>query len=320
MYQRPQKNNTDIRPKTRNEAIIEIVGMFAVNWPRYDNATWPPQMCKLLRATFKTTHPNTIIKAGWHVLQKMTDDYPPSMGKIVKFMQSFIGSGAAKSPKAEQCHKCNAGFILVSFWTLKNNVKYQESAQCACDCDYGKKRQSLTVPFRDFISLNSKYPNRYIANRFETWQKDLGLWVQGETYKFDEIPTYDEHTVRNNSKDLPPLSYNEIGLDEKIKQRRKQLHIGETREQKAERLSNIGIEMQKAIKQLANQMSIPVPNDFEQLEHQDDDDSISDDSTEDMAKTNIDHQHQQTHDIQDEPEQTNDIEFDLKWSTYGGSL
>ena len=70
MYQR-QTNNTDIKPKTRNEAIIEIVGMFAVNWPRYDNDSWPQQMAKLLRASFKTTHPNTIIKAGWHVLQNV---------------------------------------------------------------------------------------------------------------------------------------------------------------------------------------------------------------------------------------------------------
>ena len=61
--------------------------------------------------------------------------------------------------------------------------------------------------------------------------------------------------MRNSSQDLPPLSYNEIGLDETIKKRREQLHIGESREQKAERLSNIGVEMQKAIKQLANKMS-----------------------------------------------------------------
>ena len=315
MYQRPQKNNTDIKPKTRNEAITEIVGMFAVNWPRYDNDSWPQQMAKLLRASFKTTHPNTIIKAGWHVLQKMTDDYPPSMGKIVKFMESFIGSGAAKSPKAEQCHKCNAGFILVSFWTIQNNVSYQQSAQCACDCDYGKKRQSLSVPFRDFISLNVNHPQRYIGHRFETWQKDLGLWVQGETYKIDEIPTCDEDTVRNSSQDLPPLSYNEIGLDETIKQRRQQLHIGESREQRAERLSNIGVEMQKAIKQLANKMAIPVPNDFEQLEHQDDDDSISDDSTEDMPETYIDHQPAETYDIQEGTKQTFDDEFDWSWNT-----
>ena len=56
--------------------------------------------------------------------------------------------------------------------------------------------------------------------------------------------------------------------------------------------------MQRAIKQLANKMAIPVPNEFDQLEH--DDDSISDDSTEDMPQTYIDHQDQQTHDIQDE--------------------
>ena len=315
MYQRQQTNNTDIKPKTRNEAIIEIVGMFAVNWPRYDNDSWPQQMAKLLRASFKTTHPNTIIKAGWHVLQKMTDDYPPSMGKIVKCMESFIGSGAAKSPKAEQCDKCNAGFILVSFWMIQSNVSYQQSVQCACDCDYGKKRQSSlgAVPFKDFIALNVNHPHRYIGNKFETWQKDLGLWVQGETYKIDEIPTYDEDTVRNSSKDLPFLSYNEIGLDETIKQRRQQLHIGESREQRAERLSNIGVEMQKAIKQLATKMAIPVPNDFEQLEH--DDDSISDDSTEDMPKTNIDHQQQQTHDIQEETKQTFDDEIDWSWHT-----
>jgi len=316
MYSKHQNNNTDIKPKTRNEAIIEIVGMFAVNWPRYDNDSWPQQMCKLLRATFKTTHPNTIIKAGWHVLQKMNDDYPPSMGKIVKYMESYIGSGAAKSPKAEQCDKCNAGFVLVSFWTIQNNVSYQQTAHCACDCDYGKKRQSSigAVPFRDFISLNVNQSHRYIGNKFETWQRDLGLWVQGETYKIDEVPTYDEDAVRNNSKDLPPLSYNLIGLDDTIKQKRHQLHIGETREQKAERLSNISTEMQKAIKQLANKMSIPVPSDFEQLEHRDDD-SISDDSTEDMPKTDIDHQDQQTHDIQEETKNTFDDDIDWDWHT-----
>ena len=58
-----------------------------------------------------------------------------------------------------------------------------------------------------------------------------------------------------------------------------------------------------------------MPNDFEQLEHQDDDDSISDDSTEDMPKTYIDHQHQQTHDIQEETKQTFDDEFEWSWHT-----
>ena len=62
-------------------------------------------------------------------------------------------------------------------------------------------------------------------------------------------------------------------------------------------------------------MSIPVPNDFEQLEHQDDDDSISDDSTEDMPETYIDHQPAETYDIQEETKQTFDDEFDWSWNT-----
>lgn len=318
MYQKPNKQK-NIRPMTRNEAIIDIVGKFTVNWPRFDNATWPPQMQKLLLGTFKTTHPDSIIKAGWHVLQKVDGDYPPSMGKIVKSMEAYIGSGAARSPKAEQCEKCNAGFILVSFWMILDDTSYKQDVQCACDCAYGKKRQASikSIPFRDFIALNTQQPKRYIANRFETWQKDLGLWVQGETYIIDEIPTHDEHTVRNCSKDLPPVAYYELGLDDAAKKRRAQLRqtLAETEVQKTERLHNIGIEMQKAIKQLAKKMSIPVPNDFEQLEHQDDDnddDSISDDSTEDMPKTVFDQPQQTQNDIQNK---SFDDEIDWHWHT-----
>jgi hypothetical protein len=123
------------------------------------------------------------------------------------------------------------------------------------------------VPFRDFISLNSEHPKRYIANRFPTWQKEHQMWVQGKTHVIDEIPTDDEMTVRHKSKDLPPVDYYELGFDDAKKQRRASLRqsLAETFEQKNERLQNIGMSMQQAIKELAKNMSIPVPKEYEQL-------------------------------------------------------
>ena len=42
MYQRPQKKQHRYQTQRQEmKAITEIVGMFAVNWPRYDNDTWP---------------------------------------------------------------------------------------------------------------------------------------------------------------------------------------------------------------------------------------------------------------------------------------
>lgn len=319
MY-RKQHNNKEMPPMTRNEAIIDVVGKYTVNWPRFDNDSWPAQMCKLLRGTFKTTHPDSIIKAGWHVLQKIDGDYPPSMGKIVKSMESYIGSGAAKSPKAVQCDKCNAGFLLVSFWMILDETSYKQDVQCACDCDYGKRRQSSVgaSPFRDFIALNTQHPKRFIGNRFESWQKDLGIWVQGETYQIEEIPKHDEYTVRNNSKNLPSVSYYEIGLSDEVRKRRAHLRLslGESKEEKTERLSNIGIEMQKAIKQIANNMQIPVPNDFQQLETDNDENSISEDSTESYEPSQVVNnrtQETKVHVINDDKSFDNEIEW--HWHT-----
>lgn len=291
MYDREPQN-----PKT--VAITECIELFANNWPRFENPNWQQQMSKLLKASFRDTHHQTLVKAGWSAIAKIDGDYPPSMGKIIKEMESYIGSGAARTPKAEQCDKCNSGFILVSFWMILDDTSYKQDVQCACDCDYGKKRQSSlnAVPFRDFIALNTEHPKRYISNRYPTWQKEHDMWVQGKTYIIDEIPTDDEMTVRYKSKDLPPVEYYERGFDDDKKQRRAHLRqsLAETFEQKNERLQNIGLHMQQAIKELAENMSIPVPKDYDQLPSEPTDEEASSESTEEMVKNR--HQYQNDHD------------------------
>lgn len=291
MYDREPQN-----PKT--VAITECIELFSNNWPRFENPNWQQQMSKLLKASFRDTHHQTLVKAGWSAIAKIDGDYPPSMGKIIKEMESYIGSGAARTPKAEQCDKCNSGFILVSFWMILDDTSYKQDVQCACDCDYGKKRQSSlnAVPFRDFIALNTEHPKRYIANRYPTWQKEHDMWVQGKTYIIDEIPTDDEMTVRYKSKDLPPVEYYERGFDDDKKQRRAHLRqsLAETFEQKNERLQNIGLHMQQAIKELAENMSIPVPKDYDQLPSEPTDEEASSESTEEMVKNR--HQDQSDHD------------------------
>lgn len=289
MYDREPQN-----PKT--VAITECIELFANNWPRFENPNWQQQMSKLLKASFRDTHHQTLLKAGWSAIAKIDGDYPPSMGKIIKEMESYIGSGAARTPKAEQCDKCNSGFILVSFWMILDDTSYKQDVQCACDCDYGKKRQSSinAVPFRDFIALNTEHPKRYISNRYPTWQKEHDMWVQGKTYVIDEIPTDDEMTVRFKSKDLPPVEYYERGFDDAKKQRRAHLRqsLAETFEQKNERLQNIGLHMQQAIKELAQNMSIPVPKDYEQLPPEPTDDEASSESTEEMQNEMVKNRHQ----------------------------
>ena len=291
MYDREPQNPKSV-------AITECIELFANNWPRFENPNWQQQMSKLLKASFRDTHHQTLLKAGWSAIAKIDGDYPPSMGKIIKEMESYIGSGAARTPKAEQCDKCNSGFILVSFWMILDDTSYKQDVQCACDCDYGKKRQSSlnAVPFRDFIALNTDHPKRYISNRYPTWQKEHDMWVQGKTYIIDEIPTDDEMTVRYKSKDLPPVEYYERGFDDDKKQRRAHLRqsLAETFEQKNERLQNIGLHMQQAIKELAENMSIPVPKDYDQLPSEPTDEEASSESTEEMVKNR--HQYQNDHD------------------------
>jgi len=291
MYDREPQNPKSV-------AITECIELFANNWPRFENPNWQQQMSKLLKASFRDTHHQTLLKAGWSAIAKIDGDYPPSMGKIIKEMESYIGSGAARTPKAEQCDKCNSGFILVSFWMILDDTSYKQDVQCACDCDYGKKRQSSinAVPFRDFIALNTEHPKRYISNRYPTWQKEHDMWVQGKTYIIDEIPTDDEMTVRFKSKDLPPVEYYERGFDDDKKQRRAHLRqsLAETFEQKNERLQNIGLHMQQAIKELAENMSIPVPKDYDQLPSEPTDEEASSESTEEMVKNR--HQYQNDHD------------------------
>jgi hypothetical protein len=291
MYDREPQNPKSV-------AITECIELFANNWPRFENPNWQQQMSKLLKASFRDTHHQTLLKAGWSAIAKIDGDYPPSMGKIIKEMESYIGSGAARTPKAEQCDKCNCGFILVSFWMILDDTSYKQDVQCACDCDYGKKRQSSlnAVPFRDFIALNTEHPKRYISNRYPTWQKEHDMWVQGKTYIIDEIPTDDEMNVRYKSKDLPPVEYYERGFDDEKKQRRAHLRqsLAETFEQKNERLQNIGLHMQQAIKELAENMSIPVPKDYDQLPPDPTDEEASSESTEEMVKNR--HQYQNDHD------------------------
>ena len=105
MYDREPQNPKSV-------AITECIELFANNWPRFENPNWQQQMSKLLKASFRDTHHQTLLKAGWSAIAKIDGDYPPSMGKIIKEMESYIGSGAARTPKAEQCDKCNSGFIF----------------------------------------------------------------------------------------------------------------------------------------------------------------------------------------------------------------
>ena len=283
-------------------AINECLELFATNWPRFENPNWQNQMTRLLKASFRDTHHQTIKKAGWSVIANLDGDYPPSMGKIIKAMESYIGSGAARTPKAEQCDKCNAGFILVSFWMILDETSYKQDVQCACDCDYGIKRQSSVnaVPFRDFIALNTEHPKRYIGNKYPTWQKEHDMWVQGKTHIIDEIPTDDEMTVRYKSKDVPPVEYYERAFDDAKKQRRANLRrsLAESIEQKNERLQNIGMHMQTAIKELAQNMSIPVPKEYEQLPSQSSEEEASSESTEEMEHKEVKNRqlHQTQHD------------------------
>lgn len=290
MYDREPQN-----PKTA--AISECIDLFANNWPRFDNPSWQQQMSKLLKASFRDTHHQTLVKAGWSAIAKIDGDYPPSMGKIIKEMEAYIGSGAARTPKAEQCDKCNAGFILVSFWMIQDGTPYKQDVQCACDCDYGKKRQSSlnAVPFRDFIALNTEHQKRYIGNRFPTWLKEHDMWIQGKTHVIDDEPTDDEMTVKYRSKDLPPVEYYERGFDDAKKQRRAHLRqsLAETLDQKNDRLQNIGLHMQRAIKELAENMSIDIPKDYAALPPEPtDDDEPSSESTEEMQNKEVKNRHQ----------------------------
>lgn len=284
MYDREPQN-----PKLT--AINECLELFATNWPRFENPIWQNQMTRLLKASFRDTHHQTIKKAGWSVVANIDGDYPPSMGKIVKAMESYIGSGAARTPKAEQCDKCNAGFILVSFWMILNDTPYKQDVQCACDCDFGIKRQTSlrAIPFRDFVALNTEHPKRYIGNRFDTWMREHDIWVQGKTYIIDEIPTDDEMTVRHTSKDLPPVEYHERGFDDAKKQRRAHLRqsLAESFEQKNERLQNIGLHMQQAIKDLADSMSMPIPKAYEQLPSEPSEEESTSESTEEMQDKQV---------------------------------
>ena len=73
----PPQNPLDV-------AIQNSIGMFIANWSKHDTFTWKKNMFMMMKASFKSWVPKSILKAAAHVIQTNVDDYPLQWEKSYK--------------------------------------------------------------------------------------------------------------------------------------------------------------------------------------------------------------------------------------------
>ena len=138
------------------QACQDAADLFCVNWPRYQSiGGWTNTCGGILKATFLNSSPEVVLKAAAHVIATNTDDYPPSIGKILQSMKDFIGSKNVRTPSLNDCEKCNSGFRLIHFYKRNrkfHNIPYPFQGAAACDCEAGlKKRADGVKPFEEAL-------------------------------------------------------------------------------------------------------------------------------------------------------------------------
>ena len=168
------------------EACRQASDLFTVNWPRYTTIPgWTNTCGGILKATFLNSSPEVVLKAAAHVIASNTDDYPPSIGKILQSMKDFIGSKNVRTPSLNDCEKCNSGFRLIHFYKRNprfHNIPYPFQAVSACDCEAGlKKRAHKIKPLEE--ALQAVKRERHTMN--ET------LWFQTKKNERPPIWTFD---------------------------------------------------------------------------------------------------------------------------------
>lgn len=128
------------------QACSDAADLFTVNWPRYQTiAGWTNTCAGILKATFLNSSPEVVLKAAAHVIATNTDDYPPSIGKLLQSMKDFIGTKNVRTPALNDCEKCNSGFRLIHFYKRNpkfHNIPYPFQGAAACDCEAGLKKRA----------------------------------------------------------------------------------------------------------------------------------------------------------------------------------
>ena len=185
------------------KAVNQSIGMFQSNWFKFNTPTWEYNMQKLMYATFRNAHPPAVVKAAGHAMLEIDGEFPPSMGKIIKVMREYLGSGQTRSPKPDSCTQCNAGLRLVVFWEACTKTGIHKNMQVwqACSgCEYGQKRKK-TLKIRtehEFVDLVAEKNKNYVASR--------GIWLQQKTDQqppliFTKIDEDNFYTVHERKKE-----------------------------------------------------------------------------------------------------------------------
>tara|TARA_Y100000361_G_scaffold43681_1_gene37685 strand:+ start:184 stop:876 length:693 start_codon:yes stop_codon:yes gene_type:complete len=129
------------------QAVLQAAEMFQTNWTILSrNDQWLHQMQNILKASFRETAPEVLLKAAAHVVSTSCREFPPPAGILVKEMRTHMGRAKSKTPAYHHCDQCKGGLRLIAFWRRDQRgdcAKHEIYA--ACNCEAGRKKRSLGV-------------------------------------------------------------------------------------------------------------------------------------------------------------------------------
>lgn len=178
------------------EACEQAANIFMINWPRYKSINgWSNQMAGMMKATFLNSHPDVVLKAAAHVVAVDDSDFPPSIGKILKAMKSFVGKKGVRSPELADCHLCNKGLRLIHWYERNPNFhnipcSTQSYASCSCEAGIKKKAQNI-VSFEDALDRLQDKPKVMLETIWYQEKKDetppLWTFINPEQERINDI-------------------------------------------------------------------------------------------------------------------------------------